>query len=157
MGITEVLVHDHEELRRQVTYLRRLLETACSCQPIQQRCRSLACLLAGHIAREETALAICGERVCADLQRRPHLDEVGLLHDVERLAACGRCPAYALALHLVPVIQALQEHMRQEEQELFPLVDQIEAELKGAARGEETSTLEQDAEGSRPVAISPDE
>jgi hypothetical protein len=127
MSIAEVLREDHEELRRQVAGLEQVMATACSCGPFRQRCRALASILSAHIARVQAALAACGERARAGSRSLPdHRDEVELLHDVERLADDNRCPAYALALHLIPVIQALRAHMRQEEDEWFPLVDQIE-------------------------------
>jgi hemerythrin-like domain-containing protein len=132
MGVTNALLHDHEELRRQVARLERLMTTACSCGPIRQRCRALACILGAHIAREDAALAACSRQLGEGLQRPlpDHMDEAELLHDVERFIQLegDRCPAYALALHLVPVIRALRAHMRQEEEELFPLVDRVEAE-----------------------------
>ena len=130
MGATETLKRDHQILRAKL----KLLEAAMQMLPeshfvLREMCWSLARMLETHIRREGEVLQPYSNRIQALTQERmaqDHADQRLVLRDVNALLLGGiKAPISKVVPPLAQLIEELREHMAEEEQEVFPMVDRI--------------------------------
>ena len=141
MPITETLRKDHQLLRKRLEFLEAAMQVAPEAQfALREMCWSLAHLLDAHIKREERVLAPYYNRIGALIQHRAshdHADQRAVLRDVNALLLGGiKAPVSRVVPSLAQLIEELREHMAEEEQEVFPMVDRMARErLAGSPTG----------------------
>jgi len=133
MSATESLRKDHQILRAKL----KLLEAAMQMLPesnfvLRELCWSLARMLNEHIRHETDALQPYRNRIQALTQERmakDHADQQVILRDINALLLSGvKAPVNKVVPPLLHLIEELREHMEEEEQEVFPMVDRMTSE-----------------------------
>jgi len=122
----------------------RLLEAAMQMAPeaqfaLREMCWSLARMLDEHIRHEVEALQPYHNRIQALIQARmaqDHADQQVVLRGVNALLLGGiNAPVSRAVPPLAELIKELRHHMAQEEQEVFPMVDQLAEEQAAPSYG----------------------
>jgi len=140
MGATGSLRREHQILRARL----RLLEAAMQMAPeaqfaLREMCWSLARMLDEHIRHEVEALQPYHNRIQALIQARmaqDHADQQVVLRGVNALLLGGiNAPVSRAVPPLAELIKELRHHMAQEEQEVFPMVDQLAEEQAAPSYG----------------------
>lgn len=139
MAVTAALRKDHDILRTTLECLEAALRVAPE-QPLVLRdicCQAFTRVLDRHIKREEAALKPYRHRVQRILrqrERQDHADQRRVLRDLNALLLQGvTVPAGTIAPRFFHLIDELREHMAEEEREIFPTVDRVEAEQPSRA------------------------
>ena len=165
MRPTAELRNDHVVLRAKLELLEGLLSLVQTTQfPLRELTSSIARRLRCHTEKEEVLLV-----ALRDVQRGPsadithrlpaeHADQQETLHILQGLLAKGpACPSDEVTAYGAHLIDALREHMANEEERVFPAIDRLV--LVTDARNEEVSQRMRDIarhhypEGEPAVAI----
>ena len=134
MDAVHALRNEHETLRQQLDLLELELRHSSELgRPIQELCHSIRRLLDAHVREEEPVVSPYTHRIVRALRQRvDHADEQALLSGVDAtLSAHIELPASVIVQRLDRAMGALRTHMAIEEREVFPVVEQAEAERSG--------------------------
>jgi len=130
MTLTTGLRHDHDVIRTKLTVLEELLALSHHPETIRPLCHSLMRFLDGHMCKEEQTLAPYAHRIQQCMKQRTfrdHAEQRVVLRDLNALFAQGiKIPVSLSVGHLSHLIDELREHMSEEEQGVFPVIDHAE-------------------------------
>ena len=143
-----------DRLRRDHTILRSkldVLQTALQMGPeawfvLREVCFTLARQLRDHIRREEALVAVCRNAMSSEMRAEvtvEHRDEPQHLRTINRVFTSQTSHSLdRIRPGLTEVIEGLRRHMKEEEMELFPILERVLGEREATIPPSPSATTE---------------